>query len=586
MFEHPAGIRRPSCADAKAPAFMIHAENVTKTWHPRSTRVPPSTTSAWRSSGASSSSSWAPRGPAVDDAAPGHPGRSRRPRAACSWPVTTLGLLAPRKVPRAYAGRSARSPRLPPAAQDGRPERRLRPAGAGQARNRVIKHVKLPETRFGSPEGKGRRMPHEPAAVSNSGRDRAGRGQQAGDPARRRTDRQPRSRSPAPTSCACSPRSMRTERPSRWLPTTMSSSMSSAGASSNFADGKVMRDEVQGSGVLRPRCPRPAGAHRTRRERPPWTPRRPGPMTSCVGGLGHAFAFSPRRRLAGLRRNLSMAISVVLVTMISLFLLGLGLLAAPGRCREGLLRATRSGLDLLVHQGPRQPMCGRGDRGPEGQYQDPARSVGVRWSRTSSTSPKRTPSSASASIQGHPARRLNVKVGDIPQSYRVQLSDPAKFEVVASTFENARGRLGPGPKRCWRSCSRSSTGSPVFGVARRFDGGLCHLLMATTIRQAAFSRRREIGIMRLVGASNMAIRLPFIAETLIAALVGAGRARLLVARVKAQWAVTRNVVLNQATIGAGDVRSIAPYLRRHRAVARHRDVHDHLVALSAGLTVS
>ena len=50
------------------------------------------------------------------------------------------------------------------------------------------------------------------------------------------------------------------------------------------------------------------------------------------------------------------------------------------------------------------------------------------------------------------------------------------------------------------------------------------LLMATTIRQAAFSRRREIGIMRLVGASNLTIRLPFVMEMVLAALTGAGLA--------------------------------------------------------------
>jgi len=46
------------------------------------------------------------------------------------------------------------------------------------------------------------------------------------------------------------------------------------------------------------------------------------------------------------------------------------------------------------------------------------------------------------------------------------------------------------------------------------------LLIATTIRLSAFSRRRELGIMRLVGASNGFIQTPFILEGVIAALVG------------------------------------------------------------------
>ena len=50
------------------------------------------------------------------------------------------------------------------------------------------------------------------------------------------------------------------------------------------------------------------------------------------------------------------------------------------------------------------------------------------------------------------------------------------------------------------------------------------LQVANTIRLAAFARRREIGIMRLVGASSLYISLPFLIETLVAALVGIGLA--------------------------------------------------------------
>ena len=46
------------------------------------------------------------------------------------------------------------------------------------------------------------------------------------------------------------------------------------------------------------------------------------------------------------------------------------------------------------------------------------------------------------------------------------------------------------------------------------------LLISTTIRLSAFSRRREIGIMRLVGASNFYIQLPFILEGVVAATIG------------------------------------------------------------------
>ena len=50
------------------------------------------------------------------------------------------------------------------------------------------------------------------------------------------------------------------------------------------------------------------------------------------------------------------------------------------------------------------------------------------------------------------------------------------------------------------------------------------LLIATTIRLSAFARRKELGIMRLVGASNRFIQTPFILEGVFAALIGSALA--------------------------------------------------------------
>ncbi len=46
------------------------------------------------------------------------------------------------------------------------------------------------------------------------------------------------------------------------------------------------------------------------------------------------------------------------------------------------------------------------------------------------------------------------------------------------------------------------------------------LLVANTIRLSAFNRRRETSIMRLVGASNFYVQLPFLVEGMIAGLIG------------------------------------------------------------------
>jgi cell division transport system permease protein len=47
------------------------------------------------------------------------------------------------------------------------------------------------------------------------------------------------------------------------------------------------------------------------------------------------------------------------------------------------------------------------------------------------------------------------------------------------------------------------------------------LLIGNTIQVAAYSRRREVSIMKLVGASNWYVRLPFVLEAAVAGLIGA-----------------------------------------------------------------
>lgn len=88
------------------------------------------------------------------------------------------------------------------------------------------------------------------------------------------------------------------------------------------------------------------------------------------------------------------------------------------------------------------------------------------------------------------------------------------------------------------------------------------LLMATTIRQAAFTRRREIAIMKLVGASNRTIRTPFIIETVVSGLIGVVMAIGLLW--VSAWVLFDRYLLQEnagtAFISANDVWLIAPFL--------------------------
>jgi cell division transport system permease protein len=85
------------------------------------------------------------------------------------------------------------------------------------------------------------------------------------------------------------------------------------------------------------------------------------------------------------------------------------------------------------------------------------------------------------------------------------------------------------------------------------------LQVANTIRLAAFARRKEIGIMRLVGASNLYISLPFLMETLVAALIG--------------------IVIATAGLGAFMYVVIYGKLRNKSQIVEWIDWHDALLAV-------
>ena len=157
-----------------------------------------------------------------------------------------------------------------------------------------------------------------------------------------------------------------------------------------------------------------------------------------------------------------------------------------------------------------------------------------------------------------------MQVGDIPQSLRVQLDDPTKYAVVTEQFEGAPGVATVQDQE--KVLSKFFTiikWITIFAVALAGLMVACAaLLMATTIRQAAFIRRREIGIMRLVGASNWTIRMPFLTEMVIVSGIGVLLAvGLLVALMK--YVFDEGVIqiaLSQAFIGASDVWVLAPWM--------------------------
>ena len=129
----------------------------------------------------------------------------------------------------------------------------------------------------------------------------------------------------------------------------------------------------------------------------------------------------------------------------------------------------------------------------------------------------------------------NASADALPESFRVKLSDPTKYDVIASAFS---GR--PGIDNVVDQRSLLDKFFQVLGglqkLALLIAGAMILvtvLLIANAMRVAAFNRRRETGIMRLVGASDFYIQMPFLLEAAIGAILGAAVATLALVGTKA-----------------------------------------------------
>jgi cell division transport system permease protein len=116
----------------------------------------------------------------------------------------------------------------------------------------------------------------------------------------------------------------------------------------------------------------------------------------------------------------------------------------------------------------------------------------------------------------------NISPDALPESFRVKLDNPENFEKVASALQSVQGVESIQDQRqlldrFFQILQGLQTFALAIALAMLF---VTVLLVMNTVRVAAFARRRETSIMRSVGASNMSIRLPFILEAAVAAIVG------------------------------------------------------------------
>lgn len=111
----------------------------------------------------------------------------------------------------------------------------------------------------------------------------------------------------------------------------------------------------------------------------------------------------------------------------------------------------------------------------------------------------------------------------LPASFRVQLIDPEQFAVVESQFAGYPGVDQVSDQRelldrFFTLLNALRNGAVTVALLQLLAAGA---LIFNTIRVTAFARREQTGIMKLVGATNWYIRLPFMLEGIVAGTVGA-----------------------------------------------------------------
>ncbi len=228
----------------------------------------------------------------------------------------------------------------------------------------------------------------------------------------------------------------------------------------------------------------------------------------------------------GLKRNLSMTIAVVVTIWVSLSLFGSALLAREqvdlmkgnwyDKIQISVFLCTKdsggrgcSGAEVTTEQKNRiqQVIEANPDTAPDGVFGESKKEAFDQFKKLYKDSPIVS----------------TVTEDQMQESFRVKLKDPQRYQNLVSavaglpgvdTVQDLRQYLDPLFNALNGCRSGALVAAGLLLVAALMQ-------ISNTIRLAAYARRREIGIMRLVGASNFYIQLPFLLEAVLAALIGA-----------------------------------------------------------------
>ncbi|MDH6677598.1 cell division transport system permease protein [Rhodococcus sp. LBL1] len=236
-----------------------------------------------------------------------------------------------------------------------------------------------------------------------------------------------------------------------------------------------------------------------------------------------SFIFS--EVLTGLRRNITMTIAMILTTAISLGLFGGGLLVVQMADKTQQIFLDRVEVQLFLTEdiSASDPNC----------VQDICRSLRNDLENTDSVVSvqylNRDDAVADATdrvFKDQPELASLVSPESFPASFKIKLSDPERFGVINAEFGHR-----PGIDSILNQRELVDRLFSVLGGIRNAAFAIAIVqaiaaifLIANMVQVAALTRRTEVGIMRLVGATRWYTQLPFLLEAVVASLIGAALA--------------------------------------------------------------
>ncbi|MFI6292959.1 permease-like cell division protein FtsX [Nonomuraea sp. NPDC050790] len=226
----------------------------------------------------------------------------------------------------------------------------------------------------------------------------------------------------------------------------------------------------------------------------------------------------------GLRRNLTMTIAVIITVAVGMAMLGVGLLI---NTQVGMMKTfwyDKVEISVfLCSKDSAMPACKGKGASPtqvetlKGEIQGIQGVKDVIFEDQAAAFKNFQQSFGSNQALVQAARQE-----DMPESFRVKLHDPDNYQPVIQQLTgktgiaqviNHKDLIG----KFFEMLDTLRWAAVIVAIVLVLAAAL---LIGNTVRLSAYNRRRETGIMRLVGASNLYIQLPFVMEGVIAGLVG------------------------------------------------------------------